>query len=61
MPPGRRCTIRSDYGPSNTAFSTLLPTAPPTKALLSPAPGAAEATVGEQIVYRITVPGGENP
>jgi uncharacterized repeat protein (TIGR01451 family)/fimbrial isopeptide formation D2 family protein len=60
VPAGAAAGDREVYGPSNTAITTLLTTAPPTKALLSPAPGAAEATVGEQIVYRITVPGVPN-
>ena len=46
---------RESYGPSNTATTTLYTGAVPTKALISPA--SAEATIGEEIVYQITVPG----
>lgn len=45
------------YGPSNTATTTLYTGSPPTKELLSPLPAAPDATIGEEIVYRITVPG----
>ncbi|MGD8568690.1 MAG: isopeptide-forming domain-containing fimbrial protein, partial [Gammaproteobacteria bacterium] len=48
---------RQVYGPSNTATTTLYTGAPPTKALVSPPAGSAEATIGEEIVYQIEVPG----
>ena len=46
-----------DYGPTNTATTTLFTGSPPTKALITPAPGSPEATIGEIVEYQITVPG----
>jgi large repetitive protein len=46
---------RESYGPTNTASTTLVTGAMPTKTLLSPA--APAATIGQEVVYRITVPG----
>ncbi|HDP90208.1 MAG TPA: DUF11 domain-containing protein, partial [Thioalkalivibrio sp.] len=45
---------REIYGPSNTASTSLYTTAPPAKVLVSPADGTA--TIGEDVVYEITVP-----
>jgi large repetitive protein len=47
--------VREIYGPTNTASTTLVTGASPTKTLLSPA--TPEATIGEEVTYRITVPG----
>jgi fimbrial isopeptide formation D2 family protein/uncharacterized repeat protein (TIGR01451 family) len=46
---------REHYGPTNTASTTLVTGAMPTKTLLAPAVPAA--TIGQEVVYRITVPG----
>ena len=46
---------REIYGPTNTASTTLVTGATPTKILLSPA--TPEATIGQEVVYQITVPG----
>jgi len=48
--------IRQVYGPSNTAGTTLYSAARPTKSLLSPS-SPAEAAIGDEIVYQLTVPG----
>ncbi|MDH5369441.1 MAG: isopeptide-forming domain-containing fimbrial protein, partial [Gammaproteobacteria bacterium] len=45
--------VREIYGPSNTATTTLYTSSPPTKTLTS----STEATIGDQVVYEITVPG----
>lgn len=45
--------VRETYGPSNTASTTLYTGALPTKALLS----SAEVTIGDEVIYQITVPG----
>jgi uncharacterized repeat protein (TIGR01451 family)/fimbrial isopeptide formation D2 family protein len=47
--------VREIYGPTNTATATLVTGASPAKILVSPA--TPEATIGEEVVYRITVPG----
>ena len=47
--------VREVYGPTNTASTTLVTGPLPSKTLLSPA--APEATIGQEVVYRITVPG----
>ena len=49
--------IREIYAATNVASTTLYTGAPPRKALISPAPANPEATIGEEVVYRITVPG----
>ncbi len=46
---------REIYGPTNTAPTTLLTGALPTKTLLSP--GTPETTIGQEMVYRIILPG----
>jgi uncharacterized repeat protein (TIGR01451 family)/fimbrial isopeptide formation D2 family protein len=46
---------REIYGPTNTASTTLVTGATPTKILLSPT--TPEATIGQEVVYQITVPG----
>ena len=53
IPAGAASADREIYGPSNTASSTLFTSAPPNKALITP----AEATIGEEIVNQISVPG----
>ncbi len=53
IPAGAVSVDREIYGPSNTASTTLFTSAPPSKALITP----AEATIGEEIVYQIVVPG----
>jgi large repetitive protein len=45
---------REVYGPTDSASTSLYTTAPPLKLLVSPA--GAEATIGEDVVYEITVP-----
>jgi large repetitive protein len=47
--------VREIYGPTNTASTTLVTGASPTKTLLSPA--TPESTIGQEVTYRITVPG----
>lgn len=47
--------VRQHYGPTNTATSTVYTGALPSKSLTSPV--TAEATIGEEIVYTILVPG----
>jgi uncharacterized repeat protein (TIGR01451 family)/fimbrial isopeptide formation D2 family protein len=47
--------VREIYGPTNTASTTLVTSPLPAKTLISPA--APEATIGQEVVYRITVPG----
>ena len=49
--------VREIYGPSNTASTTLYTGSLPTKALVSPAAAAPYVTIGEEVVYQITVPG----
>ena len=44
---------RETYGPSNTATATLYTGSLPTKALLS----SAQASIGDEVLYQITVPG----
>jgi uncharacterized repeat protein (TIGR01451 family)/fimbrial isopeptide formation D2 family protein len=46
---------REIYGPTNTASTTLVTGPSPAKTLLSPV--APEATIGQEVVYRIAVPG----
>jgi uncharacterized repeat protein (TIGR01451 family)/fimbrial isopeptide formation D2 family protein len=46
---------REIYGPTNTASTTLVTGASPAKILVSPA--IPEATIGQEIVYQVTVPG----
>jgi fimbrial isopeptide formation D2 family protein/uncharacterized repeat protein (TIGR01451 family) len=46
---------REHYGPTNTASTTLVTGAMPTKMLLSPATPAA--TIGQEVVYQLIVPG----
>ncbi|MHC4322689.1 MAG: isopeptide-forming domain-containing fimbrial protein [Planctomycetota bacterium] len=46
---------REIYGPTNTASTTLVTGVLPAKTLLSPA--TPEATIGQEVVYQITVPG----
>jgi len=46
---------REIYGPTNTASTTLVTSPLPSKTLISPA--APEATIGQEVVYQITVPG----
>ncbi len=53
IPAGAASTDREIYGPSNTASTTLFTSAPPSKTLITP----AEATIGEEVVYQVTVPG----
>ncbi|MEJ2142392.1 MAG: isopeptide-forming domain-containing fimbrial protein [Gammaproteobacteria bacterium] len=47
--------VRETYGPSNTASTSLYTGALPAKVLLSPA--TPEATIGQEVIYQITVPG----
>jgi uncharacterized repeat protein (TIGR01451 family)/fimbrial isopeptide formation D2 family protein len=47
--------VREIYGPTNTASTALVTSPLPAKTLISPA--APEATIGQEVVYRITVPG----
>jgi len=47
--------VREIYGPTNSASTTLVTSPLPAKILFSPA--APEATIGQEVVYRITVPG----
>jgi large repetitive protein len=47
--------VREIYGPTNTDSITLYTGAMPAKTLLSPA--TPEATIGQEVVYQITVPG----
>ena len=46
---------REQYGPSNTASTTLYTGTLPIKTLISPV--IPEATIGQDIIYQITVPG----
>ena len=57
IPTGSVAGDREDYGPTATASTTLYTASPPTKALITPAPGTPEVTIGEQVIYQITVPG----
>ena len=57
VPAGAISSDREIYGPSNTASTTLYTSSPPNKALIIPPAGAAESTIGEEIVYQIRVPG----
>ncbi|MBW2484759.1 MAG: DUF11 domain-containing protein, partial [Deltaproteobacteria bacterium] len=47
--------VREIYGPTNTASTALVTNPLPAKTLISPA--APEATIGQEVVYRIIVPG----
>lgn len=49
--------IREIYGPTNIASTTLYTSTPPTKVLVSPAPANPVATIGQEVIYRIAVPG----
>ncbi|MEN8135067.1 MAG: isopeptide-forming domain-containing fimbrial protein [Thermodesulfobacteriota bacterium] len=49
--------IREIYGSTNIASTTLYTSTPPTKALVSPAPANPVATIGQEVLYRIAVPG----
>jgi len=47
--------VREIYGPTNTASTTLVTSTLPAKTLISPA--VPEATIGQEVVYLIKVPG----
>ena len=54
--PARLGDATATFHPTNATIYAP-PPAPPTKALVSPVPTAAEATIGQEVVYQIVVPG----